>query len=198
MSRLVQTGKGIYFEGEGPGGADYFCGRCGRILAMNVLEGRIRDLWLTCPGCGWINGFDLDLGWARYVVTELRALKLSQERIEALLEEARQWQGSADEFFKRNPAVAGGVLHWLSRIDWVLVVALLTFFHDLYATDIRDPEPPRVEVTVQQPATPPPRMSDEDVRRLAAEVHRLQEEVVRAKPPPPPPRRSGTRQSKRR
>lgn len=204
MSRLVQTGSGIYFQGDGRGGADYFCGRCGRILAVNIDQGRIANLWLTCPRCSWLNGFDLDLGWATYVLRELQARRLSVERVQELVAELRDWRDSteafsAEAFLARNPDVAGGTLSWLAQVlTPQALLALLTLLVMILigkptvdaSRDQAAAAREQVEIARQQGTAA---LTAEDVRRLAAELHRLQEEVVRVRPPPQPPRKRQTR-----
>jgi hypothetical protein len=198
MSQLVKTGSGIYFQGDGQRGADYFCGRCGRILAVNIDPGQIANLWLTCSSCLWLNGFDVDLGWATYVVRELQARRLSIERVQELVAELRDWRDSTEAFLTRNPDVAGGALRWFAQLlTPQALLALLTLLATILigkatvdaTRDQAEAAREQVEIAKQQGTAA---LTAEDVRRLAAELHRLQEEV-RVKPPPQPPRKRHAR-----
>lgn len=132
MSALVHTGRSIYFEGNDDKQPDWFCGRCGRILAVRIAPGQIRNLWLACPKCSWLNGFDIDLGWAKYVVEELEARRLSLERLEQLLDDLKDESVTTEEFLDRNPDVAGPIA-WLARISLPTLVAILTLIYMVYS-----------------------------------------------------------------
>jgi hypothetical protein len=49
MSAFVREGQGIYFHGNDDRQPDWFCGHCGRVLAVKIPDGQLKNLWLTCP-----------------------------------------------------------------------------------------------------------------------------------------------------
>jgi phage FluMu protein Com len=193
MSVLVTTGRGLYFTGDG--GADWLCGRCGRLLALNIAEGQIQNLWLTCPKCRWLNGFDIDLGWARYVVRELEDRKLSLERIEQLLADLRDESATPEQFLAQNPDVAHGPIGWLARISLTAVITVLTLLYAIYSGE-RSAQIVREQARVAKEQVELQRkaaggkgdaLSLRDIENIAQRLHDLQQ-TVQIKPPPKPPR----------
>ncbi|HET6865665.1 MAG TPA: hypothetical protein VFH80_07070, partial [Solirubrobacteraceae bacterium] len=166
-----------------------------RILAQNVQEHFLLNIWLDCPGCSWLNGMDIDLAWAKYVVSELQERKLSLERVEELLTELREWRGSVDGFIARNPDISNGPMFWLAKISLGTLIAILALLYSIYSTHQSD-EIARQSLRVEQEQLhaagrqPEAVLTPAEIQQLATELHRLQEEV-RIKPPPSPPRRRG-------
>jgi hypothetical protein len=190
MSVLVNTTGGIYFRGEGH--ENYYCGHCGRILAVSIDNGTIRNLWLVCSKCSWLNGTDLDLGWARYVVDELRKQELSLQKLETLISDLKAFDGTTEDFVQQNSELAGP-LAWLAKVFSVpALLAFLTLVWTIYSSHEASKiasEQLHIEEHVQQDQ--PRELTVSDVQRIAAELHRLQESV-QLKAPPPPPRRNRT------
>jgi hypothetical protein len=209
MSRLVCTINGVYIEGERRAdGNDYLCGRCGRLLALKLGDGQVRNLWLTCPGCSWINGVDVDLGWAQYVADELQERKLSIQRIEELVlelkEELKEGQDTAEAFLKRNPDVAKGPVGWMARISLAAVLTilslLLTIYYGQHQTDLAQEQVDlaREQLKLAQDESPaaehdPPVLTAQDIKRLVKELHALQVEIQQK----PPPKSTRGKRSKR-
>lgn len=190
MSALVHTGRSIYFEGNDDKQPDWFCGRCGRILAVRIAPGQIRNLWLACPKCSWLNGFDIDLGWAKYVVEELEARRLSLERLEQLLDDLKDESVTTEEFLDRNPDVAGPIA-WLARISLPTLVAILTLIYMVYSGErsarLAEEQTKLAKEQQRVARSDPEVMTPQDVERIARRLHELQE-AVQVKPPPKPPR----------
>lgn len=195
MSVLVTAHSGVTLRGGG--NSAYLCGRCGRILAFGIEANQILNVWVTCPKCEWLNGFDLDLGWAKYVVDQLVERKLSVARLAELLEDARNVSLSPEEFAERNPD-AGPAVHWLRRISVSTLVAVLALLSSIYLgqkslnlaeESLRVDRESRDLAEGQLKKQAAPTLSEEDVLRIARELHKLQEEV-RLKPPPDSPRRA--------
>ena len=185
MSVMRNVTGGLIFRGEGD--TDFFCGRCGRILAVGVEDQQIANIWIQCPKCQWINGTDMSLAWAQYAIEQLHAAKLSRERVAELREELINLKGSVDEFLDRNPDIAPAA-RWLVKINAAVLLAVLTLLHSVYsdaasrriakdALDAaRQPRPAQVQDTQPRPLTP------DEVHRIAVELHRLQSEVELRRP----------------
>jgi hypothetical protein len=52
---MVPTFKGPVFKGEGPGGDDTLCGKCGAVLIKNIPRGNIQNIVIKCFVCGSFN-----------------------------------------------------------------------------------------------------------------------------------------------
>jgi hypothetical protein len=196
MTTLVRVGTGLFLRGEGS--TDYFCGRCGRLLLFGAEPHSVLDVWFKCPKCLWLNGMDISLGWAKYVINELEKGKLSLERIEQLLDNLQSFDGPVEDFVKRNDDV-GPALGWLGKIGIGTIVAILTLLYMVYAQqqnldaakeglDIA-----KQQLTLDQKRLVPASLSPQQILEIARELHRLQGEV-QLKPPPPSSRgRAGHR-----
>lgn len=191
MAVFVRKGQGLVVEGEMDGEPDWFCGRCGRLLAVKVPQGQIRGIWLTCTKCSWLNGFDVDLTWARYVVEQLEERKLTLARLHELLDDLKEGPG-ADEFLARNADVAQGPIGWLAKISVPTLVAILTLLYFIYSgertheTTREQLKVQKEQLEVQRDAQKSKTLTPEDIREIAQRLHELQE-GVRLKPPPKPP-----------
>jgi hypothetical protein len=141
----------------------------------------IQDVWFPCPKCKWLNGMDVGLGWAKYVVDELTRRNLSLERIERLLEDVKAHQGSLEELIERNRDV-GPILGWLSRINLATLIAFLALVYTVYSSERGQRIAQDQLDATRQEATQQQQLSAEDIERLARELHRLQQEV-QIKPP---------------
>ena len=198
MSVLKLVGNTIHFQG--PGEDDYLCGRCSRLLSRGVEQGQIVNLWIECHKCKWLNGFDMDLGWARYVIDELKARELSLERIAALIRDLKDHDGtSATDFLARNPDVAEPVA-WIARISPALLLTLLTLIYAILSGE-RDAHIAESQLKIGEQQVEIARQDAEDhqitagpdggrrPRRIATELHALQA-AAQLKPPPPSPRKA--------
>lgn len=181
MSVLVHTGDGIFFNG--PGNIDWHCGRCGRVLAVNQAPHSMENLWLTCQDCGWLNGLDMDLGWAEYVMKALLRRKLSLKRIQEIAKDAQD-VGLSDEEFADRTADAGPALLWLRKISVPLLVMVLTLLVGVYYNQRELDVSEKALQVAEQAAhstgkrSPTRRQAKPaDVQRLVRELHRLQREI---------------------
>lgn len=159
---------------------------------MNVDGSQFRDVWLVCPKCEWHNGFDLGLEWAEYVVKQLKDREISLQRIGELVDELRTWQGTTAEFFASNQDVSSGPLAWIGRISLPTLLAVLTFMYLIYsgqrnAAMTREQihlTQEQIQIAEQAEAKPEPQvLTQEDIRLLATELHRLQQ-TIQIMPPP--------------
>jgi len=50
LTRTIIHGKAPFFIGEGD--TNLTCGKCGTILAKNIVNGQLRDIVFECPTCG--------------------------------------------------------------------------------------------------------------------------------------------------
>jgi phage FluMu protein Com len=183
MTAFTLAHGGLIFAGEGD--RDLFCGRCGRLLARGVDPGTVRDLWVVCPKCKWINGLDLGLAWAEHVVKLLTEREFSLERLREIAKDAHNPDISNDEFAARTTD-AGPAVSWLRKISVPLLVSILTLLATVYfgiqQLDIAEQTLKASERATQRPLAPRQATYD-DVVRLARELHRLQGEI-RLRPPP--------------
>jgi hypothetical protein len=199
MAIIAYSGAGVPMRGEGS--TDFLCGRCGRLLLFAVDPGQIRNLWFTCGKCGWLNGMDIDLGWAQYVIEELETRRLSLERLERLIEDVKTHRGPVDELVERNSDV-GPWLRWVARIGVPALLTLLTLLYTIYSTQQSHQvaeeqlDVAREQLEVSRDQAQPRALTPEDLRRLADELHRLQEEI-QIKPPPRSPRSQSRRGGRR-
>jgi phage FluMu protein Com len=185
MTTFVRVGGGLFMRGGGS--TDYFCGRCGRLLLFAMDPHSVTDVWFKCPKCGWLNGMDISLGWAKYVIKELEEHKLSLQRIEQLLDDIKGFEGPVEDYVGRNSDI-GPALGWLGRISIGTIVAILSLLYVVYAQqqnlDVAKEglEVAKQQLTVAQKQVVPAPMSSEEIVQIARELHRLQSEV-RIKPP---------------
>lgn len=199
MTRFVRIGTGLFMTGGGA--TDYFCGHCGRLLLLRVAPHSVLDVWFTCPKCQWLNGMDISLGWAKYVVEQLEQRKLTLERIEQLIDDLRSFDGTVDGFVERNSDV-GPVLGWLSKLSPATIIAILTLLYMVYAQQQNLEAAKeglsvvRQQLTVAQKGAVPDSLSPQQILEIAEALHRLQGEI-QTKRPPPPPSKVRARSSKR-
>jgi predicted RNA-binding Zn-ribbon protein involved in translation (DUF1610 family) len=196
MTRFQLLGRGsVLMVGEGD--HDYVCGRCGRLLLYRMQEHQVLGGWFDCPKCGWLNGIDIELGWAIYVVEQLTSLELTAERLREVVETLRATPADqVADVAARELGSAGG---WLARISGGLVVAVLALLVQIYygqaSLDVSRESRDLARDAVDQQRQQPRQITPADVRRVATELHRLQREIE-VRPPKSPRRRGGSRKGR--
>jgi hypothetical protein len=124
---------------------------------------------------------DFGLEWATYVVGELEARQLSLERLRELIDDLKEHKGTADDFISANPEIGAAALSWLANLQTLL--AILTLLYAIYlgqrtlnvADQQLDVAEHQLDLARRQSA--PRALTADEIRRLAAELHRLQQAV---------------------
>lgn len=131
-------GAGPVMEGSLPSNSAWTCGHCGRVLISGMGQDQLQDIWISCPRCEWLNASpSLSLSWAMYAIRELQHLALAEQRVTALLAAAKtaQAEGQDPQSFVEGTPDLAPARAWLARLNWGVVIALLTLFASVVSNE---------------------------------------------------------------
>lgn len=215
MSSITLTeeaARGVPVRGDG--NDNYVCGHCSRLLLHNVDSDNtsIFNVWITCPKCNWLNGMDLDLAWAQYVIEQLQMHLAKSTQLRDLLEELQSAEAPPEEVLERYPDLPLAV-SWLARISPATLIAILTLLIGIYygeqglrvaaqSRDIAAREEARElresrDDAVRGPDRPQASLSSADIDRIARALHELQRKIEVRPPGPQRARTPGKRRGRR-